>query len=68
MLMQCNPFFLKRHVFAVTLSIVLFFFCSGILSWRLRNVFKTVFSRNVLKKYVGEIYDICLGSVFNDFA
>ena len=30
MLMQCNPFFLKRHAFAVTLSIVLFFFCGGV--------------------------------------
>ena len=56
---KCSAF-----VFAVTLSIVLFFF-GGVLSWRLRYVFKTVFSRNVLKKYVGEI---CLGSVLNDFA
>ena len=24
------------------------FFCGGVLSWRLRNVFKTVFSRSVL--------------------
>lgn len=54
----------SAFVFAVTLSIVLFFF-GGVLSWRLRNVCKTVFSRNVLKKYVGEM---CLGSVFNDFA
>ena len=61
MLMQCNPFFLKRHAFAVTLSIVLFFFVVGS-SWRLRNVFKTVFSRTVLKKYVGAIYvwEVCL--------
>ena len=40
-------FFLKRHVLRlflpVLLSIVLFF-CGGVLSWRLRNVCKTVFS------------------------
>ena len=41
------------------------FFWGGVLSWRLRNVCKTVFSRNVLKKYVGEI---CSGSVINDCA
>ena len=58
-----QSFFSQKKCSAVTLSIVLFFL--GVLSWRLRNVFKTVFSRNVLKKYVGEI---CLGSVFNDFA